>query len=199
MRRPRGAFWQICVLASAFACVALSPPALGSPEQGRSDLRTANGLLNRGLHELAAEEYQSALDHLEDDARIAEARYGLAVCSFRLNELERTLEQLDAIPEIPEFAFVADAQALRGHALFGLQRWGDAADAFEALAREHSGHGSAAQGLAIAVEARNREGDHRAAVRSGRRFDALYERSGEHADISRRMRFFKADSLVRLG
>ena len=46
---------------------------------------SGNGLLHRGLYDLAAAEYDKFLSAHPDHEKAPRARYGLAVCHFQLN------------------------------------------------------------------------------------------------------------------
>ena len=52
------------------------------------DYLNANGLLNRGLYELAATEYRKFLDQAGDHEKAPLAHYGLGVCLFRLKKYD---------------------------------------------------------------------------------------------------------------
>ncbi len=58
------------------------------------DYHSANGLLNRGLHELAISEYRRFLDAHGEHDKAPTARYGLAVCLYRLERYDEATEEL---------------------------------------------------------------------------------------------------------
>src|SRR5690606_28356348 len=58
---------------------------------------TANGFLNRGLYELAADEYQKYLRSNPEGQHARTARYGLSVALYRLGRHADALESLEAI------------------------------------------------------------------------------------------------------
>src|SRR5688500_18579390 len=53
--------------------------------------RTASGLLARGLHDLAVEEYRKFLDASPTREKAPVARYGLAVCLVKRQKFEDAL------------------------------------------------------------------------------------------------------------
>ena len=77
-------------------CLAALPPSAvaddrSKPAADQGALRSyfsANGMLNRGLYQQAAAEYRTFLSQHEDHAKAPVARYGLAVCLYRLGDYE---------------------------------------------------------------------------------------------------------------
>ncbi|MEQ8850350.1 MAG: tetratricopeptide repeat protein [Phycisphaerales bacterium] len=158
-------------------------------------LQAGHGMLQRGLYDLAAQEYEGVLQDPGSPLEADEARYGLAVCSYRTGDLEGSLGQLERIRGVDGFGFAADAAVIRAHALFGLGRYEDAGRAFVALAEDHEDHAATPAGVALGVEALHRAGEDRAAVRFAE------ERGGLVSDdaASARMALFVGQSRERLG
>lgn len=149
---------------------AATPTTRATDDQAQRALMTAHGLLERGLHELAAAEYESYLQLEPDGDDAATARYGLAVCRFHLEQWAGTVEALDGVPRDASFAFAGDALLIGGHALL---RQGDAAGAaerFEELLKNVPNHASAGEAAAVRVEALQRAGD---AVGASKAFEDL--------------------------
>jgi TolA-binding protein len=169
-------------------------PAEADPNARRA-LKTANGLLERGLAAEAIPEYRAAIDGLERRDALNEARYGLALSLFRTGAHDATLEALGQIDEESPFDFSADAALLRAHALHRTGRYEDAADAFVLFTEAVPDHGGWASAAALAVECASRAGDHRQAVRLVRRFE---DRLGD-SDAGRRAVFFAAVSQSARG
>ncbi len=158
-------------------------------------LQAGHGMLQRGLYELAAQEYEGVLEDPASPLEADEARYGLAVCSYRTGDLESALTQLDRIRGAEGFGFEADAAVIRAHALFGLGRYDDAGRAFVTLAEEHEDHAATPAGVALGVESLHRAGDDRAAVRFADERGGLVSDEGAAA----RMALFVGQSRERLG
>ncbi|MEL7473567.1 MAG: tetratricopeptide repeat protein, partial [Planctomycetota bacterium] len=127
-----------------------------APLAWADDLRAydaANGLLQRGLHELALEEYDTYLaNDPEDEGLIAAARYGRAVCLVRLDRHEDALPTLDELGAIDGFEFAAEVAYLRGHAHRRAGRHAAAARHFDTLRSEHPEHPTASGGTALWIE-----------------------------------------------
>ena len=116
-------------------------------------LNAANGLLNRGLHELAAREYRAFLDANPAHARAPVARYGLAACLYRTGDFAAATAELAQIPHQRDFEFAAEAIVMHGQCLVQLGRPGEAADVLVRLLREFADHELADDGAALLIEA----------------------------------------------
>ncbi|MFG0284361.1 MAG: tetratricopeptide repeat protein [Phycisphaerales bacterium JB039] len=150
--------------------LALSGPSLADDD---TTLLTANGLLNRGLYELAAPQYQQYLAEHAGAAEAPTARYGLAVCFYRLGRHAEALGQLGQI-EASSFAFGAEVELLRGHCALAEGRFDEAAAALESLLAAHGDHPSAPDAAALLVEAHYRGGAYEEALRAASRFDGRW-------------------------
>ncbi|MEP0847580.1 MAG: tetratricopeptide repeat protein, partial [Phycisphaerae bacterium] len=144
--------WLAAVVASlgpapAPAAVQTAPVAPGGAGDASAadasatrQLNAANGLLNRGLHELAAREYRAFLDANPTHARAPVARYGLAVCLYRAGDFAAATAELAQIPSRRDFEFAAEAIVMRGQCLVQLGRPGEAADVLVRLLRDLADH-----------------------------------------------------------
>ena len=156
-RRPLFVLAALC--AGALAPAQPAPAALDDTQDQRAYL-TANGLLNRGLYDLAAAEYRNFLESHPQHENAPLARYGLGVALFRTGDTPAALEQLDAIASDPAFEFAAETQLLRGHCLLSLNDPERAAQAFALVLERHASHASAPDAAALLVEALQRAGRH---------------------------------------
>lgn len=175
-----------CTLPAAFA--------LQDDERILRPYRTANGLLNRGLYDLAIPEYQAFLNAQPGHAKEASARYGLSVCYFRLDRWSDALVELQRLDEIGPFEFAAEVDLLTGHAHFAEQNYVAAAGAFSNLVNDHRTHALASDGAAWLVEARYRGGDLEGARDAGQ----LLSRSWPQAPGRARAEFFWGLSEIGL-
>jgi len=116
------------------------------------DYLSGNGLLNRGLYDLAAAEYRSFLSEHADHDRAPVARYGLAVCYFRLREYEKAVDSLKTLADRSDFEFAAEVATMLGQSSLALKRYEPAAEAFQRCARAHAGHGLADEAASGATE-----------------------------------------------
>ncbi|MHC4776721.1 MAG: tetratricopeptide repeat protein, partial [Planctomycetota bacterium] len=132
------------------------PVALGQqPAADASNLRdyfAGNGLLNRGMYDLAAAEYRKFLEVHPDHVKAPLARYGLGVCLYRLGEPREAIAALGALDEAPGFEFAAEVLMIRGQCELALDRPQAAADMFGRVIRDHSAHDLADEAAALQAE-----------------------------------------------
>jgi TolA-binding protein len=127
---------------SAFALAATivftAPPATAQRSQPRDDqavLRdylAGNGLLNRGLNDLAAAEYRKFLAAHTNHEKAPVARYGLSVALYRLKQFKDATAELEQLAAIDSFEFAAEVGLMLGQSHLAL---GDPAASAAALAR----------------------------------------------------------------
>ena len=94
----------LVLLLTVFAAPALAQ----SPGDELRDYLSANGLLNRGLYELAATEYRKFLSQHEEHAKAPIARYGLAVCLFRTEKYDEAIVELEQLHKQRRFEFAGN-------------------------------------------------------------------------------------------
>lgn len=130
----------VVVLAAAVA-PAGTTAALGQ-EEGKVDpaakkLAAAGGLFQRSLFKLAAEEYAEFVLRYPKHARITSARYGLAVCYYRLKQYAQAARELTAVVADKDFKQADEALAVMGHCQLALKVYDKALEAFEQLGEKH--------------------------------------------------------------
>ncbi|MCB9867279.1 MAG: tetratricopeptide repeat protein [Phycisphaerales bacterium] len=129
---------------------------------GLPDLDAANGLLNRGLYDLAEPEYRRVLAGDVSGPAAQIARYGLAVCLFRLDRCDAAIDELQALAGDSDFDFAAEVGVMLGRCLLRTDRPAEAAAAFKRVGAAHADNKLAPEALAGAVEALYRAGDYAA-------------------------------------
>ncbi len=142
---------------------------------------TGNGLLNRGLFDLAAKEYRTFLAALPDHDKAPQARYGLGVCLFRSNKLDDAARELEPLAELREFEFAAEVATMLGQARLAAGRHQEALDFFQRVLDRHAEHALADSAAAQYIEAAFRAGKRREARKTHRRFVDTWPRSS-HRD-----------------
>ncbi len=161
MRHARSRFATTILLGAAIALVS-SPVMAGTSDEGArlpdddSAARgyfTANGLLNRGLYEMAAAEYETFLAAHGDHDKAPVARYGAGVCYFRTQRYDKAIEHLTRLPAESGFEFAAEAGAMLGHCLLAERRYAEAIDACRSVVAQHGKHDLADDAAACLVEA----------------------------------------------
>ncbi|MEQ9096146.1 MAG: tetratricopeptide repeat protein [Phycisphaerales bacterium] len=147
-------------------------------QDGDRALRTANGLLQRGLHAEAASEYAAALQTLDNADARDEARYGLAVARYNMGEDAAAIRALEQIEGGPRFAFRADADVLLMHLHFRQEDYARAASSGRAAAG-HRDHAAWASTAALLIESLHRAGENADAVRAYTRFESDLRRDDQ--------------------
>ncbi len=149
--------------------LAAAPSAWAQPpsEDALRPYLTANGLLNRGLYDLAITEYRAFIEANPRDDRAATARYGLAVCLFRLNRFDEAAPELDRLLEVADFTYTPEVLLLRGHCALGAADFALATTCFERVVRDHGSHASAPDAAALLVESLQRAGRNDEAAKAG--------------------------------
>ena len=165
--------WGLC-----FSTIGLLPGSLSADDQDqRRDqdaLRSyysANGLLNRGLYDLAAKEYRQFLQDQPEHEKTPVARYGLAVCLFRTGQMEPAAAELTVLLDVSRFEFAAETRALLGQCYCAANRFDKAVEVLSDLASNYRDHALADDGAALLVEACYRGGDASATLTNARRFE----------------------------
>ncbi|MCZ6834240.1 MAG: tetratricopeptide repeat protein [Planctomycetota bacterium] len=127
------------------------------------DYYSGNGLLNRGLHDLAANEYRKFLKAHPDHAKSNVARYGLAVCYFKLNRFAEAVPELETLVELDDFEFHAEVAMILGQSHHALGDYDKAASACRIVLEDHLDHALAPNAAVLCAEAHYRSGRFNAA------------------------------------
>lgn len=168
MRRRGVVAAAAAALTSACPLIADAQPGAGAAPVDLSERAyvTGNGLLGRGLYELAIAEYRSFLAAHPEHAKAPLARYGLGVALMSLGRHGEALEQLAAIKPGAGFPYTVEVAVMLGQCRLALGEYGDAAVDFERALVRHGGHELADDAAALLSEARYRSEDLRGAVRA---------------------------------
>lgn len=129
-----------------------APTRRADIDQAESMLLTANGLLERGLRELAAKEYRAFLADFPDHNDADTARYGLAVCLYQTGDLVGAIELLEALAQLDDFAFSTDVKVMLGQSLLAGNDPAGALAAIRGKPGVDSDHPLANQAALIAIE-----------------------------------------------
>ncbi len=156
----------VCVTLSGSAGLAgeSRSPSTPSTADTHRTIVTGNGLLHRGLYELAAKEYRAFLADHSDQAQSSDARYGLGICQFRLSQYGEALATLAKIDGAGGFPFAADVDTMIGQCHLALGQFTEASDAFQNVLRRFAEHPLADEAAAGNVEALYRAGKHEEAI-----------------------------------
>ncbi len=138
---------------------------------------SANGLLNRGLYDLAATEYESFLAEHNQHDKAPMAHYGLAVCMFRQQKFEPALMQLQLLQADEDFIYHAEVAVMAGHTHLALRQYQQAASAFDDVLNSHAKHDLADDAAAGATEALYALGQYPEAIKRSAWLVARWPRS----------------------
>ncbi len=156
-----------CSMFVLWAVAAPLDPSRGQNKSDAADLRSyysGNGLLQRGLHDLAAVEYRQFLETHPDHEKAPVARYGLAVCLFRLSKHQEASKELERLPDDKDFPYAAEVLTMLGQCRLLEGLYDAAADYFQRVLDEHGDHALAAEATAQLGESFYKGGDLKKAV-----------------------------------
>ncbi|HZW08362.1 MAG TPA: tetratricopeptide repeat protein [Phycisphaerales bacterium] len=184
------------VLLVAACLLALTGDPASAQEGPLRSYYTANGLLNRGLYEEAAAEYQAFLATEPTGSEAATARYGLALSLSQLGRPDEALTHLQSLDAPDDFPFAFESDLLHGQLLYSLTRFDDAARVFGRLLRRASDDPRSAEAAGLLIECLYRLGRHDEAVKTAQ--DLASASSGDGGDLGRAV-LFAALSLSAQG
>ncbi|MCC6359719.1 MAG: tetratricopeptide repeat protein [Phycisphaerales bacterium] len=163
------------------ACILMASAATAQEtRENASDLAgylSANGLLNRGLFDLAEKEYRAFLDAHPRHEKAPVARYGLAVACLKQAKFDEALENLAAIQVRKGFPFAVEVAVMKGQCLAQKQQWKEAAEILAPVARDHADHALADDAAALRVDALLSDGAAEAAAAAGGDFLTQWPKS----------------------
>jgi TolA-binding protein len=144
------------LLLSICAVLSVVAPARGQDAaQGAGVLRdyfSGNGLLNRGMYDLAAAEYRKFLAEHADHANAPLARYGLAVSLFRLAEYDEAATELAPLRDLPAFDYAAEVIMILGQCALRQGHHEQAATHFRDVVAAHPDHDLADDAAVLEAE-----------------------------------------------
>jgi TolA-binding protein len=138
---------------------------------------SANGLLNRGLYDLAEQEYRRFLQEHGSHEKAPVARYGLCVCLYRTEQFAAAITELSQLVSQKNFAFAAEVRAMLGQCHLALKQYDQAAEALTDLLRTHGEHELADDAAALLVEAYYLGNKHEPALEHCRNFESRWPNS----------------------
>jgi TolA-binding protein len=145
-----------CLATTAVVLLSAAGTAWSQPDVNEAALRqyaAANGLLNRGLHELAGGEYRSFLATYPEHPKRDIARYGLGVCLYKLEQYREAIETLEPLAGDESFAFAPEVIAIIGQAKLELGDFTGAAATLKRLPTQFGDHHLADDAAALRAEA----------------------------------------------
>lgn len=158
-------------LRAGLAVMLCSVLATDRPVQAAEDdaaseaYRSAAGLLNRGLYDLAADEYARFLVEHGAHAQAPLARYGLAVCRFRCQQYDAARADLERLAERADFEYAAEVGTMLAQCYLLQGDHARASAAGRQVVARHAEHALADDAALLAAEALVRSGQHTEAVK----------------------------------
>lgn len=133
-RRP---WMPVLALAAAVAFSPAVAAAQEKPDAAMKKLAAATGLFHRGLHKLAAQEYAEFLSAHGSHSEATTARYGLAICQYRLGQYPQAAALLGEVLKDGKFKQRDEALAVLGHCRLRAEAYAPALAAFDELLAKH--------------------------------------------------------------
>ncbi|MFN0137362.1 MAG: tetratricopeptide repeat protein [Phycisphaerae bacterium] len=155
-------------------------PSVATNAEDAGALRSylaGNGLLNRGQFELAAREYRAFLAAHSSHEKAAAARYGLAVCLYRLNQHAAALDELRQCADVRGFEFAIDARVLLARCLLATDKAADAIEPLQKVMRDAGSHELADDAAALLIEAYARGKQHDLVIAATGEFEQKFASS----------------------
>ena len=116
---------------------AAGPPAKGGVDAATKKLMGANGFFRHGRYDAAGKEYADFLKKYPSDKNASAARYGLAICRYRLSQHAEAAQLLDQALQAKSMKKRDEALAVLGHCRLSTKAYDKALAAFEALLKDH--------------------------------------------------------------
>lgn len=169
--------WLACVGVLVAGLVGPSGSAIADDSEIR-DYLSGNGLLNRGLYDLAAAEYRKFLSEHGKHDKVPVARYGLAVCLFRMKQYEPAIAELNRLAPDGDFQYAAEVQTMLGQGHLALEQYPAAAKALDVVAQRHAESELADDATALCAEAWYHAGQYDQSIARSRRLAEQWPDSG---------------------
>lgn len=149
------------LMGALFLLLVCCPPAgrPAEPDPASEMLYAANGLFNRQLYKLAADDYGKFLAAHPKHAKADEARYALALCFYHLDKPREALDPLETLAQKSDFPHAIEVRCLLGQCRLTLNEHDAAEKAFRWVLAKNPKHDmadDAAAGLAETLIARGR-------------------------------------------
>src|SRR5258706_3164005 len=150
-------------------------------DAGGKKLLAAQGLYQRGLFKLAAQEYADFLSENPRHAQRTAALYALGLCQYRQDDFERAAALMASVLKDAAFAQRAEALAVLGHCELAAKHYERAPAAFDDLLARHASSPHAASAAANRVQAYYLLNKHEQAADAARQYLAGNPKGAQRA------------------
>jgi len=113
-------------------------PAPSKVDAATKKLMAANGFFKQGLFSMAAREHSGFLTRYAAHENATAARYGLAICNYRVGRYPEAAKGLDEVLKDPKLTQQDEALAVLGHCRLSNKEYVKALTAFEKLLADHA-------------------------------------------------------------
>jgi len=164
----------------------VSPTFAQTPgaDPGTKKLLAANGLFQRQLYKLAAEQYADFLKDFPAHKEAKAAKYALAICFYRLNDFEKAAKQLDELLADPgEFAQRDEAMLALGYCRLALKDYAKTIAVFDDLIAKFPDKTSAETAMLSRTQALLLAGNAKDAEAAAHAFMTKHPRSKHEPEI----------------
>src|SRR5258706_5115033 len=190
--RRRHGSWSVLLvvltLTASFAvevATADDPPREQKPveeiDAAGKKLLAAQGLYQRGLFKLAAQEYADFLSENPRHAQRTAALYALGLCQYRQDDFERAAALMASVLKDAAFAQRAEALAVLGHCELAAKHYERSLAAFDELLARHASSPHAASAAANRVQAYYLLNKHEQAADAARQYLAGNPKGAQRA------------------
>src|SRR6185436_772138 len=153
-------------------------------DPGTKKLLAANGLFQRQLYKLAAEQYADFLKDFPAHREAKAAKYALAICFYRLNDFEKAAKQLDELlADQGDFAQRDEAMLALGYCRLALKDYSKTVAIFDQLIARFPDTTSAETAMLSRTQALLLMGSPKEAQESAGAFMAKYPKSKHEPEI----------------
>jgi TolA-binding protein len=196
MRPDRPRYARALLLLAAAAPAALAQPQQGEqPDPALRAYLSANGMLARGMNDLAAAEYRTFLDEQPTNDRAPHARYGLAVALFRQKNYGESSTHLAGLGELKGFEFAAESAFLQAQCAIAADKPADAGAPLQLLLKRHAAHELADDAAALLAESQYRAGNYAESIAAAGALAKL----AKDSPLRDRAEYFAALSQIKSG
>ncbi len=177
------------------SCWMLTSPAAAAPDAADKQFMAASGLFERGLFELAAEEYRGFIAAHPRHERNATARYALGLCHYQLGQYDKAIDPLETALKDKQLPDRDQALAVLGHCQLLTGRTDLAIGTFDQLINRYPDSPHAQAARVNRIQARLSLGQYDQAADAATRF------IGEHGNSPHRpiAEYLKAMALYQNG
>ena len=132
----RGCLWTVILLVGPAGAWGQAPDQR-AVTAAKKKLMAATGFLNRGMLRPALQEYREFLKAYPNHPQATIARYGQAICQYRLGQFDQAAKTLELVLKDPKFQQRDEALIVLGHCRLSTKDYRKALAALEELLKKY--------------------------------------------------------------